>query len=281
MRSIGRVNAEFDMRSKLLKGTLTVLGAVFVSTLGIFASDTLRGIDGNIAGIGGAKEGLVCREGMVAFKHNGNILCVDQFEASPSEKCPFQNPLTMYESEKNANIGDCYAASVKGALPWSFISLPQAERMCAGAGKRIPTGEEWYALALGTNPDSCVIDTTAREVTGTDSCISGSEVYDMIGNVWEWVDETVTDSMFDGRALPADGYVTSVDSNGIAITSAEAPEQLYGADYIWTEPVGVFGMIRGGFYGSESDAGLYAMNASVLTSFASQGVGFRCVEDVM
>ena len=39
-------------------------------------------------------------------------------------------------------------------------------------------------------------------------------------------------------------------------------------------------MIRGGFYGSEDDAGLYTANTSVETSFASQGVGFRCVEDI-
>ncbi len=103
----------------------------------------------------------------------------------------------------------------------------------------------------------------------------------MIGNVWEWVDETVQDGSFSDRKLPETGYVASVDASGVAITTAEQEQQLYGADYFWSKHEGTFGMIRGGFYGGESDAGLYAVNASVQTSFSSPGLGFRCVEDVI
>ena len=79
--------------------------------------------------------------------------------------------------------------------------------------------------------------------------------------------------------LPEEGYVTSVDAQGLAITSATTPDDMYGRDYVWSKTEGVFGMIRGGFYGSNQDAGLYTVNASVQTNFATQGVGFRCVKD--
>ena len=268
------------MRSKLLKGTLTVLGAVLLLTLGIFAADTLRGIDpglqlGSVGGTGG------CPTGMTAMRHRDALLCVDVYEASAGPKCPNTAPSSPLQSERNVSDASCYAASVAGALPWTFISLPQAERACAQAGKRLPTSDEWYALTLGTQPESCNIRAESVGKTGTPGCENSSGVFDAVGNVWEWVDETVQGNQFDGRSLPPDGYVSSVDSSGIAITSTENPDELYGKDYFWSKEEGIFGMIRGGFYASGDDAGLYTVNASVPTSFASQGVGFRCVEDVL
>jgi formylglycine-generating enzyme required for sulfatase activity len=256
------------------------MGAVAFSTLGIFASDTLRGIDSgaNIAGVGGAG---TCKEGSAPLRVEGDVICVDLYEASPSKGCPHQQLLSAIETERNANASGCYAASVRGASAWTHISLPQAQRMCAGAGKRLPTGKEWYHIALGTDPDSCVIRGNAVSLTGSVECVSSMGAYDVIGNVWEWVDETVIDGTYGGRALPEEGYVTSVDADGVAITTGKAEDELYGEDYVWTKSEGIFGMIRGGFYSSVDDAGLYTMNASIATSFATQGIGFRCVEDVL
>jgi formylglycine-generating enzyme required for sulfatase activity len=153
--------------------------------------------------------------------------------------------------------------------------------MCAEAGKRLPTSDEWYQIALGTDVSACIVQSGTPQQTGTASCVASSGAYDMVGNLWEWVNETVTGSTFQNRTLPMEGYVTSVDSGGVAVTSDQAPDDLYGADYFWSKNEGVFGMIRGGYYGSGKDAGLYTINASVPTAFASQGVGFRCVEDVL
>jgi formylglycine-generating enzyme required for sulfatase activity len=267
------------MRSRFLKGTLTVLGAVVFSTLGIFASDALQGIDRNfshIAGVGGTG---VCKAGTVPLTVNGGVLCADMYEASPSSKCPNQKPTNILDSERNTNAPDCYAASVEGVEPWTFVSLTQAQRMCAGAGKRLPTSDEWYRIALGTAPDSCIVNSTTPQRTGTKTCRSSIGGYDLVGNVWEWVDETVIGNTYEERLLPSEGYIASVDASGVAITSDSAPQELYGEDYFWSKQDGVFGMIRGGFYGSGSDAGLYTINASVSTAFATQGVGFRCVED--
>lgn len=268
------------MKSTLLKGTLVVLAASIISTIGIFASDTLRGIDGGIANLS-SRDGGTCRAGMTLQKIGDNLVCVDMYETSPSAQCPNSSPRNALESEKNASAVECYAASVQGKSPWVFITLSQAQRMCAEAGKRLPTSDEWYKIALGTDPAQCVIHGDAPEPTGTASCVASSGAYDTIGNVWEWVDETVDGNTFKERSLPEEGYVTSADASGVAITTnTNEADSLYGEDYFWSKTEGIFGMIRGGFYGSDADAGLYTINATVATNFAAQGVGFRCVEDV-
>lgn len=268
------------MRTRLIKGVLVVLGATALSTVGIFASDMLNGVDAlsRIAGVGNAGR---CRDGEVPMRVDDGILCVDTYEASPSPKCVFKNIANIMQSEENLKSSDCYAVSVDNAIPWNFISLPQAQRACAAAGKRLPTSKEWYRLALGTSESKCVVHTASVEKTGTKECVSTLGVYDAVGNVWEWVDENVQGNRLGERVIPNEGFVTSVDADGIAISSGQTPDELYGKDYFWSKTEGVFGMIRGGFYGSGDDAGVYTTNASVVTSFATQGVGFRCVEDIL
>ncbi len=269
------------MKSRWFKATMTVFGAVMLSTLGIYASDKLQGIDTGVDQQVGARGSGTCREGMAPLKVQGTVLCVDIYEASPGEKCPYRTLSSILHSEQNANTKECYAISEEKVLPWNYVSLSQAQRMCAQGGKRLPTSEEWYHIALGTNVDGCAIDEDGVRTTGNTECISGIGAHDAIGNLWEWVDEQVVGNMYEGRALPEEGYVTSVDVAGIAITSGENADALYGDDYFWSTTEGVSGMIRGGFYGSDDDAGLYTVNASVPTNFATQGVGFRCVEDVL
>jgi formylglycine-generating enzyme required for sulfatase activity len=215
---------------------------------------------------------------MVLAKNADSVLCVDEYEASPLGACPFPRPKNALESEKNVGTKGCYAASHEGEDPWTYITLAQAQRVCAEAGKRLPTSDEWYTLALGTDETSCHTEGDAPQKTGETSCVSTSGTHDMIGNVWEWVNETVTGTEYRGRKLPHEGYVSGADASGVAITTdPETGSELYGTDYFWSKSDGVFGMLRGGFYGSGSDAGLYTINASVPTNFATQGVGFRCV----
>jgi len=99
----------------------------------------------------------------------------------------------------------------------------------------------------------------------------------MVGNVWEWVDAQVEGGNYDNRSLPDTGFVTGVDVDGIALATGDSENELFGRDYFWQSREGVRGMLRGGFYGSDTDGGLYAVNASVDLGFGSTGVGFRCV----
>ncbi len=267
------------MKTNLFKGVGVVLGAIIISALGLFASDGLQGIDRDLVALSGGAG--MCSNGTVLMKGSFGPLCVDEYEASPSVKCPHENPGNIIETEENINSKDCYVITVSERIPWRFVSLPQAQRLCATTGKRLPSSDEWYDMALGTRSDECVVDENSPQQTGgNESCVSSVGVYDVIGNVWEWTNENVIGNSFQGRELPVTGYVDSVDAGGVAITSSEDVGELYGEDYFWSKEDGVFGMIRGGFFGSQEDAGLYAVNASVQTSFASQGIGFRCVKDL-
>lgn len=269
-----------------LKAALVVVGAIVLSTLAISASDSIRGISGSLVGLI-IKESQInaCPNGMVQVSVRGNALCVDIFEASPSDGCEYGDPKNINQSNQNIGQQSCIPESKKRAVPWRFVSFTQAQEACAKADKRLPINEEWYRISIGiSDVSACNVDTRGADsprASVESECRSSSGVYDAVGNVWEWVDESVRGGLYEGRELPPSGYVTSVDIDGIALSTHEnEPDGLYGEDYFWTEEDGVRGMIRGGFYGSGNDAGLYAVNSSIKLSFVSAGIGFRCVKDI-
>ena len=105
-------------------------------------------------------------------------------------------------------------------------------------------------------------------------------MHDAIGNVWEWLDANVSDGQYQERKLPPEGYVTNADSDGVALTTATTSSPGFNDDYFWAKTPGQFTMMRGGFYGSGSDAGLFAVHAETEASFAGAAVGFRCGYDL-
>jgi formylglycine-generating enzyme required for sulfatase activity len=102
----------------------------------------------------------------------------------------------------------------------------------------------------------------------------------MIGNVWEWVDGEITDRSYEGRELPQSGYVSEADQGGVVVKTNETPNPDYYADYFWSEDQGVYGMLRGGFYGSGDDAGTFTIQGKTPTSFSGAAIGFRCGTDL-
>ena len=257
---------------------VSIIGALVITALGIDAADTLQGSDGTMLAQLIKRDTPACPVGMQAVDTIPGISCLDLYESSPASSCPHATLKNTLESEENVSTPGCAAASVQGVEPWTYISLAQAQRACASAGKRLPTAAEWYRIALGSEGQTCITNAKTIQKTGTATCIASSGAYDAVGNAWEWIDGQVTNGTYDGRTLPNNGYVSSVDANGIAVTSTDAPDALYGNDYLWSKTDGVYGMIRGGFYGSGDDAGLYTLNAAVPAGFAAQGVGFRCVK---
>jgi formylglycine-generating enzyme required for sulfatase activity len=103
-------------------------------------------------------------------------------------------------------------------------------------------------------------------------------VYDLIGNVWEWTRDDAVSGTYNGRPLPQSGYVAQVDQSGIAVISTSSPDHMFADDYLWTSDEGSFGMLRGGFYASKSDAGVFALHAETLPTAPGAGIGFRCVQ---
>lgn len=264
------------------KSALIGVGALVLSTLAIQASDMVRGIEGNLAGLV-SQSGGPCGSGATQILLGSHSICVDVYEASAGTQCPHSNPQSSIETQENANAQDCVPASKADVMPWRFVSLTQAQQLCGRAGKRLPTNEEWYKIVSGfTDHASCNInsESAAPAFAGSFACATPSGVHDMIGNVWEWVDEEVTDGRYNERTLPQSGYVALVDTQGVVIETSEKASVEFGNDYAWTSNEGIRGMIRGGFYGSKDDAGIFAQNMSVPLDFKTTGVGFRCVKDL-
>jgi formylglycine-generating enzyme required for sulfatase activity len=205
------------------------------------------------------------------------------YEVSSGDECPHRAPRNQSETRANLDNPDCAPASQEAGMPWTYISENQAMQACAKAGKRLPTNKEWYRASLGT-PDggtACNIGGASRGVDTSgarEECVSSAGAYDMVGNVWEWVDGSVTDGVFAGRMLPAAGYVRGADGDGIPTATAPDADPNYGNDFLWMEASSTMGMMRGGFWGRGEEMGVYAIYAASEPSFAGEAVGFRCVK---
>lgn len=169
---------------------------------------------------------------------------------------------------------DVYAVSIAGVPPARFISWWQAAAACRNAGKRLATNLEWQLAALGT-PDpgvdegatGCNVD-SAEDVVPTGSragCVSDTGHHDMVGNVSEWVADWAEKSSNLCASFGEDYGLdlACMDGDGLG--------------------VGPAAMIRGGSYGSGTNAGVFAMSAHVdfgaLDQNARLYTGFRCARN--
>ncbi|OIP77060.1 MAG: hypothetical protein AUK16_02615 [Parcubacteria group bacterium CG2_30_44_11] len=262
------------------KTVLVVGGAIVLSTVAIQASDITRGIKGNLVGSVAQSEGA-CGVGALQVNVETGALCVDAYEASPSSACPIANPEAAPHTQENLNEASCQAVSKPGVVPWRFVSLSQAKQLCARSLKRVPTSAEWYALAVAQADQSvCVLSGSGPQLAGSTACVTAAGVYDIVGNVWEWIDGQVVDGRYDGRTLPQEGYVSVVDTGGIVVETTATPNSEYGEDYAKTSLTGIYGIIRGGFYGSQTDGGIFSQNLAVTLDLRAAGVGFRCVKSI-
>jgi hypothetical protein len=215
-------------------------------------------------------------------------LCVDKYEASVWSV--FDGTGTQYGAASDnypgtfPNTGNwtvpLYAVSRAGVLPSRFITYFQALQACALSGKRLLTNAEWQMAAAGT-PDpgsggdgttTCNTNTLGPVNTGsTGDCFSNWGVYDMVGNLWEWVADWI-------QGPDGNGVAGAWDPNTVITSSAT-----YGSD-------GIFGineappsadrfpaaLVRGGTWNGGADAGVFALFASNGPSNSSSSLGFRC-----
>ncbi len=266
-------------RRTTIGSILIVIGVSSVlTTIGIEAT-RLYGDSSSLVGrlIGGDTSSCLI-EGMVLVP--GYDYCIDSYEVSPGENCLHKNPQNPAETTRNLFDGDCTGQSVGSVLPWRFITQAEAASVCAKRGGRLPTNNEWYQAALGT-PDNgvCakaniaqVVDTGARP-----DCRSIVSAYDMVGNVWEYTADEVVAGKLQGELLPEAGYIEVVSPAGIVVRTASSSVPVMGGDYLWRSDVGRAVVLRGGFYGSGTDGGLYSLHAGHDPSIVGDGIGFRCV----
>lgn len=255
-----------------------IIGALVITTLAIDASDTLSGKGGTLLAQLTGYENSVCGKGMVNIPAALTFSCVDKYEASASESCLIENPTNQFDTEVNLSKPDCKTNEEK-ILPWRHITREQAAVMCTRSGKRLPSAAEWYQFALGTPVEKCNVSSGKVDAVGKDSeCVSAAGIVNSVGNVWEWVSDDVIDGVYMGRNLPETGYVSQVDNGGVAtITADELDKSLGNTDYFWSSATGTYAMIRGGYYGSRSDAGVFTVHAQTAPTFSGEAIGFRCV----
>ncbi len=267
---------------RFLKVGAVVFGALVITTLGISATDTLSGSSGSLLSLLATSNEVpgVCPKDMVHVPTAASFTCVDRFEASPSDTCPIKQPTSLQDTQTNLNEQLCMSQAIETVVPWTYVSREQAATLCARAGKRLPTAAEWYTVAIGTPDNGTACNTNQGSLWSageSDSCVAATGVYDAVGNVWEWVRDDVRDGSIDSKPVPAEGYVTQVDEAGIPSLTAGQAETLFYNDYFWSESTGVYGMLRGGYYGSRDDGGVYAVQAKTAPTSATVAIGFRCV----
>jgi eukaryotic-like serine/threonine-protein kinase len=128
---------------------------------------------------------------------------------------------TNHDAPENmVRIGDFYMDTYEfpnkiGELPVTEVTWHEAQGMCVAVGKRLCTGDEWVKACRGPqglrfpygptyDPTKCNSDTKAsmpmRIGDTPPACVSGYGVYDMNGNVWEWVGSTPEDASIRGGA---------------------------------------------------------------------------------
>lgn len=274
---------------RFYKGVVVVIGAMLLTTLASKASDNFQVSDVLLlAGVGQSKNDSRCPPEMAFIPTAEGGFCIDRYEVSTGQSCQFQTPSSVIQTNEDISNISCIPDSVKGDAPWVNTTLSQAMSLCARAGKRLPTPGEWYRASLGTpdwtdgSPSSCVLGILnggSAEMAGMKKeCVSSFGVYDMVGNVWEWVDASVTDGVYNNRVLPLDGYISEADADGVATLTSGTSSAIFGDDYFYTDQSGVRGMLRGGFWGLSGKAGIYTINNTVQTSFSGNAVGFRCVK---
>jgi len=263
-----------------LRFVLVTGGIIVLTSLGIDATQYLNGSQSALGIL--ARKAVIsdCPSGMTLINTANKSFCIDTYEVSVGENCPLTNPVTALDTKKNIDNPACQAQSMSNKVPWTSVTYLQAKEICAKRGARLPNNYEWYEAAIGSpDTESCNINGRLTETGIRADCKSARGIYDSVGNAWEWIDEVVIDGNYQDRQLPLEGYVSEVDQSGVATMTSDTPNPLLNDDYFWINSSGPVSMMRGGFYGSGKDGGLYAIYSKVPTSFSSAAISFRCVLD--
>ena len=152
----------------------------------------------------------------------------------------------------------------------------QAAAACALAGKHLCTNGQWQVAAFGTPDDSvsCNISSKAAEKAGSRTgCVSHFGAYDMVGNLWEWVDlwgqagkGWMTKEGEKATPWPSSAYAGDATHNIDGRASA-------GSGWVNGSPVTAN---RGGSWSGGTSAGVFAVSLSDGPAHWDADTGARC-----
>jgi formylglycine-generating enzyme required for sulfatase activity len=222
-------------------------------------------------------------------------ICVDIYEASVWSAPPKANgdpqgiqygagadnyPCSDNGNECSSLSTKIFAVSARGVQPSAAITWFQAQQACANVGKRLLRNGEWQMAAAGTPTNYEQVGTGADngttecntstsgivDLTGARSeCVSNWRVFDMVGNVAEWVEDWVQDNE------DIDAGTSSIALYGF--------DTIFGIDEAFPEahrfPAAI---LRGGHFlgGGPKQDGVFWLDANSTPSETSIAFGFRC-----
>jgi len=190
---------------------ISLFAAIFLSVPAVSVELPVlnNDLDGDIEGailmerVPGARR-ADCPAGMVTIE---NKFCIDQFEYP----------------------------NIEGQKPLSYATREKAEEMCVMEGKRLCSVQEWQAACKGPEKwkypygpeyrkgvcnDATVEDGPRIYPAGSfERCVSGYGVYDISGNLWEWVDNIYDNGETAGIQ---GGSAASEDKDSLACTTLSA-----------------------------------------------------------
>ncbi len=241
--------------------------------------------------------------GNMSYINKLNGFCIDKYEAHVLySNGSIATPPTSTAATDTLIAAGAKAGSAFNQTIWVYIDQTEARTACSNAGKHLCTREEWLAAAnlngtvynlpatLSASPYYCVVDSTtdcAGESPGAGSacktggftddngygnCFSTEGVYDLVGNVLEWTNETV-----DTIAPGASSAVYYFNGTGWQVSTSSATTK-YGNDgtsFLGNSSTGR-AVIRGGAWSSGADAGLFCASLYYAPAAEGGGIGFRC-----
>ncbi len=204
-----------------------------------------------------------------------------------------------------SNSGNRTAVSIQGAAPWVNINRADAATACLanGEGYHLITNAEWMtiardieanevnwnngagpvgtgtlsrgnsnsnaALAPGTDESSVATNWINRR---THTLSTGEMIWDMAGNVWQWVSDSPTlggQSQWQEMSILADANHRLQFGPSGGFTSAQGVGKIV--------PGSAGAVLRGGAWSSGSaGAGVFAAYLSHSATYTSRYFGFRC-----
>jgi len=195
---------------KMVVGSISKLGQTYLINLQLLNVETAA------VETSGAEECKCELDGLIGAVRNTARKIMGEAPASSSTpQQPAQPPAKLktngkcpedmiYVPEGNFCIDIYEYPNKKGATPKANVSLDGARKLCQRVQKRLPTPEEWemacmgqqkFIYGYGPNFDKTVCNSKRKNITVSGElikCKNNYELYDMVGNLWEWTDDSVS-----------------------------------------------------------------------------------------